>query len=242
MRISERRELFLSMENKDPAPRIQHFGEYQRSLCAYASALIGTIALIGTMLIGTILSSPFQRERLSTGLDAPDEKGTKLLDQIAQVDPLRASAEEFVGLIYIHAIQYVLVDIRSHVFAFAFGYFFLLLALDVYPVGPHHTIMLLLLGLFLVFFVAAAWMFQQMSRDSILSRTTDTEPGNLDFAFYLHLAAALAVPLLGLIASQFPEVSNFSTPGWSPQPAGRQASAANRSAFSLPCLQVRPVS
>ena len=48
-----------------------------------------------------------------------------------------------------------------------------------------------------------------MSRDSILSRTTNTEPGQLDLAFYAHLAAALAVPLMGLIASQFPEVSNF---------------------------------
>jgi hypothetical protein len=195
--VTERRsEVFRSMENY--VQRIQRFYEYQRSLCAYAS-----------IVIGSILLSAFLPERPSTGLDDTPEKRTKLLDQCATEDPLRASAEEFVGLIYIHAIQHVLVDIRSHVFAFAFGYFFLLLALDVYPVGPHHTIMLVLTSLFLVFFVTVVWMFQEMSRDSILSRTTNTEPGQLDFAFYAHLAAALAVPLLGLIASQFPEVSNF---------------------------------
>ena len=192
----KRSEMFRSMENY--VQRIQRFYEYQKSLCAHANIVIGSIL---------ISSSP--QERPSTGLDDTSERKTKLLDPSATEDPLRACAEEFVGLLYIHAIQYVLVDIRSHVFAFAFGYFFLLLALDVYPVGPHHTIMLVLMTLFLVFFVTAAWMFQEMSRDSILSRTTNTEPGQLDLAFYAHLAAALAVPLMGLIASQFPEVSNF---------------------------------
>jgi hypothetical protein len=61
-----------------------------------------------------------------------------------------------------------------------------LLALAVYPVEPHHTILLVRTSLFLVFFVTAVWMFQEMSRDSILSRTTNTEAGQMDLAFYAH--------------------------------------------------------
>ena len=52
-------------------------------------------------------------------------------------------------------------------------------------------------------------VFSQMHRDSILSRTTSTEPGKLDIGFYQKLISVLGVPIIGLLASQFPEISNF---------------------------------
>ncbi len=188
--------MFRSFTN--PKRLLPRFRIYQNSLCACTEAVRGSNLL-----------PPDDGAALSTGLDANGPERKKRLEQIAEKNPLRASAEEFVGLVYINFIQQVLVEIRTHVFAFAFGYFFLLLALDVYPVGPHHTIMLLLVCLFLTFFGVVAWMFRQMSKDSILSRTTETEPGKLDAAFIFHLASALSLPVLGLIASQFPEISNF---------------------------------
>lgn len=168
-----------------------------------------SLSAFGSRLIGSVLLAPERQYLLSTSLDASAATCAKILDENVKTDPIQALSEEFVGLIYIHAIQQVLVDIRSHVFAFAFGYFFLLLAFNVYPVGPRHTIMTMLVILFLMFFAAVIWIFQQMNRDSILSRTTDTEPGKLGSSFWLHLGSALGVPLLGLVASQFPEISNF---------------------------------
>lgn len=188
----------VSEDTKNPAKSIQRFKSYKTSLCCLATEVIGSILLPGAC-----------QERLSTSLDVAAPERAKVLEESANAFPLRASAEEFVGLIYIHVIQRVLANIRSHVFPFAFGYVFLLLALDTYPVGPHHSIMMLLIILFVLFLVAIVWIFQQMNRDSILSRTTDTEPGMLDRSFWLHLGSALGVPLLGLIASQFPAMSNF---------------------------------
>jgi hypothetical protein len=47
-----------------------------------------------------------------------------------------------------------------------------------------------------------------MHRDDILSRTTETTPGKLDAAFFERILAIVGVPLLTLIASQFPELTN----------------------------------
>ena len=127
----------------------------------------------------------------------------------AQADSLEANAEEFVGLLYVYAIQHVLLDIRSHILAFTFSYFFLLMALNAYPVAPHHSIMVLLIGILLAFVIVVVTIFSQMHRDSILSRTTSTEPGKLDIGFYQKLISTLGVPLIGLLASQFPEISYF---------------------------------
>jgi hypothetical protein len=52
-------------------------------------------------------------------------------------------------------------------------------------------------------------VFSQMHRDPILSRTTSTEPGKLDIGFYQKLISVLGVPIIGLLASQFPEISSF---------------------------------
>ncbi len=48
-----------------------------------------------------------------------------------------------------------------------------------------------------------------VSKDSILSRMTRTEPGKLDRSFLIHLATAGGLPLITVVASQFPSVSRF---------------------------------
>jgi hypothetical protein len=54
----------------------------------------------------------------------------------------------------------------------------------------------------------AIYVYSQMHRDDILSRTTETTPGKLDAAFFERILAIVGVPLLTLIASQFPELTN----------------------------------
>ena len=48
-----------------------------------------------------------------------------------------------------------------------------------------------------------------MHRDEILSRTTETETGKLDSGFFEKVIPVVGLPLLTLIASQFPEFSNL---------------------------------
>ena len=181
------------------AGRVEGFRKFQWALCNCA-----------TIVIEMILSDVRRhKDGLATSLDVATDKMAEVLKCSAIADSLEANAEEFVGLVYIYAIQHVLMDIRSHILAFTFGYFFLLLALNGYPVGPHHSIMIMLLTIFGGLVITVFIVFSQMHRDAILSRTTSTEPGKLDIGFYQKLISVLGVPIIGLIASQFPEISNF---------------------------------
>jgi hypothetical protein len=84
-----------------------------------------------------------------------------------------------------------------------------LVTISVYPIHPHKQI--LVLGWFVVGSVVAAtmWLFVEMSRNPTLSLLSDTAPGevtwNADFVQKLLTFAAL--PVLGLITAQFPEVA-----------------------------------
>jgi hypothetical protein len=71
-----------------------------------------------------------------------------------------------------------------------------------------------MIGRFLmVLFAAIACMLgtcmAQMERDPILSRIAGSKPGELSAGFYLKLARYGALPLLGLLAWQFPWLSNL---------------------------------
>jgi hypothetical protein len=48
-----------------------------------------------------------------------------------------------------------------------------------------------------------------IARDPILSRISGTTPGELGAEFYLKLVSYVALPVLGLLASAFPSISNF---------------------------------
>lgn len=63
--------------------------------------------------------------------------------------------------------------------------------------------------LFCALAAAAAVVYAQMHRDSILSRITGTVPGKLGGDFWLRLASVAGLTLLGLLAYQFPQVSNL---------------------------------
>ncbi|MBV8631654.1 MAG: hypothetical protein JOZ83_12060 [Silvibacterium sp.] len=189
----------MASRKSTPDQRLTAFSTFQRSLSRCA-----------TLVIEKILSDHSrQKDPLATSLDVPANQIEKVLENSAKADSLEANAEEFVGLIYIYAIQQVLLDIRSHILAFTFSYFFVLMALNSYPVAPRHSIMVLLVGLFVAFVIVVVTVFAQMHRDAILSRTTSTEPGKLDLGFYEKLISVLGVPLIGLLASEFPEISNF---------------------------------
>jgi hypothetical protein len=83
------------------------------------------------------------------------------------------------------------------------------IALASYPFDPRPVIsgtMVLLfaaLGAFIIF------VYSQMHRDAILSLATNTTPGELGIEFWLKLIGFGAGPVLGLIATVFPESTDF---------------------------------
>jgi hypothetical protein len=66
-----------------------------------------------------------------------------------------------------------------------------------------------LLGLFAVVVTALWTNLAAMERNAILSRLAGTKPGELNKEFYVKLVGYLGLPALGLLASQFPAISNF---------------------------------
>ncbi|GAC1417428.1 MAG: hypothetical protein NVSMB62_08130 [Acidobacteriaceae bacterium] len=121
----------------------------------------------------------------------------------------RMAAEEFVALIYLSYIRMVLVQIRNRILTAACMYVLLLWALTSYPWMNRHAILLALSALLALMSAVAIFIYAQMHRDQILSRTTETEPGKLDGGFIERLLPVVGIPLLSLVASQFPEVSTF---------------------------------
>lgn len=120
-----------------------------------------------------------------------------------------AAVEEFVALLYTTFILIVIVRMRSLVVAIGGMYILVMLALSVYPFQPQVGIRLSLVAL-LAFIVAAVGMvYAQMHRDATLSYITDTRPGELGGDFWVRITAFVALPVLSLVASQYPEIGGL---------------------------------
>jgi hypothetical protein len=117
--------------------------------------------------------------------------------------------EEWLALIYIHCVRLILIQIRSRLSTAAMLYLLLVWSVTSYPYMNRHILISALTALLGVLAFAVVGTYASINRDPILSRATDHEPGKLDFDFYVKTASMAGIPLLGFIASQFPEESNF---------------------------------
>ena len=191
---------------KDPWGRVEGFRRFQWAICSCA-----------TVVIEKILSDIRRhKDGLATSLDESADKMAEVMKSSAAADSLEANAEEFVGLVYIYAIQHVLMDIRSHILAFTFGYFFLLLALNAYPVGPHHSIMIMLLTIFAGFVLTVFIVFSQMHRDPSSAAPHRRSPENSTSASIRSSFLCSACPSSGCSHRNSRRSATSSSPGSSP--------------------------
>ena len=119
------------------------------------------------------------------------------------------ACEEFVALLYTAFILVVLVRIRGLIVAVGGMYVFLLAALSVYPFQPQVIIRTMLMVLLVVIVAVVGFVYAQMHRDSTLSYITETKPGELGMDFWIRILSFVAVPVFGLLASQYPEIGNI---------------------------------
>jgi hypothetical protein len=121
------------------------------------------------------------------------------------------AAEEFVVLPYLGFIQNILGRIRTMILGSLFLFVATTLAVASYPFDPLPR----LGGAFLVFFVitggAVVLVYAQMNRDTTLSYITNTSPGELGSRFWLQLVTFGIGPLLGLLTTLFPSITDFVT-------------------------------
>jgi hypothetical protein len=121
---------------------------------------------------------------------------------------LRA-AERFICLAYLDFILSVLIRMRTLVFTIGGMYVLILLSVSSYPFEPRLAIRSLMVLLLFPILAFVGFVYAQMHRDVTLSRITDTNPGELGLDFWVRLLGFAALPLLSLLAAQFPELNSF---------------------------------
>jgi hypothetical protein len=119
--------------------------------------------------------------------------------------------KKFLALRVAAYLRFVFAHLRSCLIAALTSGLLALIGVTTYAFEPKHLISLggwLALALAVVL---TLWIFLQMDRNPTLSRIGDTTPGQVTFdtALITKLVTYAGIPLLGLIATQFPEVGKL---------------------------------
>jgi hypothetical protein len=123
--------------------------------------------------------------------------------------PYRALAEEFAAITYVNFLSSVLLRIRNLVICAGVLYALIVMSVSVYPFEPHSTIQTTMVTLLFVMALVIGYVYAEMHREAILSRLTSTKVGELGWDFWLKFASAAVIPVVSLVAGQFPEVNRF---------------------------------
>jgi hypothetical protein len=116
---------------------------------------------------------------------------------------------ELIALPFVSYIRIVLLQMRNMAVFLTIGSVLGWLSLNSYPFQSPRMLNALRLIVLAIITLCMTMVLAGVSKDSILSRMTRTEPGKLDRSFVIHLATAGGLPLITVVASQFPSVSRF---------------------------------
>jgi hypothetical protein len=83
------------------------------------------------------------------------------------------------------------------------------LAVSSYPFDPLNVLGGIFLAVFVAFGGGTVLVYSQMHRDATLSHITNTEPGALGWDFWGRLLAFGVGPLVGLLTTLFPSITDF---------------------------------
>jgi hypothetical protein len=117
-------------------------------------------------------------------------------------------AEQFVCLCYLNFMLSVIFRMRTLVMSAAGIYVLTLFSFSSYPFEPKSAFHTLAILFFLLVIGVVGITLAEMHRNTMLSRITDTKPGELGTDFWLRLASFIALPLISLLAAQFPAVND----------------------------------
>jgi hypothetical protein len=149
------------------------------------------------------------RERGTLDLaESGDKASATAALPLPKEEPIRR-AEEFVCLIYIGYLQNLLARMRTMVLSILGVFAAVAFSLAFYPYIPRPAIVVSLLSILLVLGSVVASVYAGLARDETLSHITNTEPGALGLDFWLRLASFIGVPVMGLLAAQFPGITDF---------------------------------
>ncbi len=118
-------------------------------------------------------------------------------------------SEHYVSLVYINYIITILLRIRTLAMAAVGIFVFDVLAVSSYPFEPRAILRTLMFTVFVALTICFGVVYGQMHRDRTLSRITDTKPEELGSDFWFRMLGVTGLPLLTLVATEFPSIGNF---------------------------------
>jgi hypothetical protein len=195
------------------ADLLDYAGKGKRAPAALRNALQQSLLDMSEHMITKLKSKYWSRGGSQTLKEMEAEEDTKdalkKTKQDVDRDKIDLLFQEFVAMRFLAYIRYVMLQLRNLMTFIGFGFVLLVLALGSYPFQSPHVIAWFL-GLSLLGLGGpVVWAFMEMGRDATLSRITNTKAGSLDWEFYLRTASFVALPLLTLLASQFPSVGQY---------------------------------
>jgi hypothetical protein len=174
------------------------------------------IASIAALVLTTVLIPSWQAETSSLLVDTSrtrnaeaDGPGGPAISP--NVPPYVLAAEEFVVLPYVGFIQNILGRIRSTVIGTLFLFVASTLAVSSYPFDPLPVLGGIFLAVFTLTGTTLIVIYAGMHRDATLSYITGTRAGELGLEFWRQLITFGAGPLLGLLTTLFPSITDFIT-------------------------------
>jgi hypothetical protein len=151
---------------------------------------------------------PYWREQGASDTLEEIQSGTKDTEEHQLPDQI-ILAEEFVVLRYMTFIRYVSLQLRNLLSFIMVGFMLGVFALRSYPFLASRAIGWTLSLIFAALGTGVVVVFAEMSKDAILSRIADTDPGKISADFYFRIVSFGALPVLTLLASQFPSIGRF---------------------------------
>ncbi len=194
---------FVTLPKDQPVEDLTKMHDFQLQLASIAGMVMRTVLLrawrteTNSLIFGR--SSPKPTEDETAGPDI----------SIEELAPHVRAAEEFFVLPYLAFIQNTLGRIRTIALGGLWLFVGATLAVSSYPFEP----LSVLGGIFLTVFVVVGGLtvlvYSQMSRDTTLSHITNTPPGQLGLDFWLRLVGFGIGPLIGLLTTLFPSITDF---------------------------------
>jgi hypothetical protein len=119
-------------------------------------------------------------------------------------------AEDFVAVEITRYLSQFFAQLRNILNAVVLGAFLMLLTITVYPFHPQSLLLLYLVILLGAVVVLAVWVLVAINRDEVMSHISGNAPNQFtpDLAFFKQIGQYV-VPILGLLAVQFPAVGTF---------------------------------
>ena len=185
------------VKDPDKYNNVKPLAEFQAMLAATAGCILKHVVM-----------PAWQTETQSLICPPPDKGGDG--GAVKADVPLHVhAAEEFVVLPYVGFIQNVLGRVRTIAFTVVSLFVAVTLGVSCYPFDPLPVIGALFLILFALVGASMIFVYAEMSRDATLSHIANTNPGQLGLDFYLKIATYGVGPLLGLLTTLFPSMTDF---------------------------------